>query len=454
MKIYKITYVFSIFLLLLGCENELEINPTNNLPGELAFSSEANIAAILVGTYDEAGQAATYGGDLQIFTDLLGASNQVFWTGSYATLRQAFQKSVLIDNIFVDDIWSNAYETINQANLVIDNLQIVTSSPEEKDRIEGEAKFLRALNYLDLVRNFSLPYVSSETNSQLGVPLRLTGILDYAQIQEIARSSVEEVYEQIIADATDAYNLLPDTNGFYADKFAAQALLARTYFQQGNYAAARDAAHDVLVNSGHSLVTSGFAGAFNNDNDSSEDIFAFQVTSQTGSHDLTTHYASEADGGRGGDIVIEDDYLDLFDDPNDQRANFTYINPVNDRRLTLKYTNQFANISIFRIAEMHLIRLESNFRENTSLGLTPLNEINALRGRSGATALIGPLTLDLIFNERQLELAFEGFILNDAKRSQKSVGSIPWNDNSLVLPIPQSEMDTNPLMVQNAGYGN
>ncbi|MET6990079.1 RagB/SusD family nutrient uptake outer membrane protein [Sediminicola arcticus] len=451
MKIYKITYVFSILLLLIGCENELEINPTNNLPGELAFSSEANIAAILVGTYDEAGQAATYGGDLQIFTDLLGTSDQTFWSGTFQAFRQAFQKNVFVDNGFVDDIWSNAYETINQANLVLDNLETVTSSPEEKDRIEGEAKFLRALNYLDLVRNFATPYVAGQVNAQPGVPLRLVGIVDYAQTQEIARSSVDEIYNQVIIDATDAYNLLPSANGFYADKYAAQALLARTFFQQGDYAAARDAASDVLLNSGHSL-TSGFAGAFNNDVDSSEDIFAFQVTSQTGSHDLTNHYASEGDGGRGGDIVIEDAYLTLFDDPNDERGNFTYINPDNDRRLTLKYTNQFANISIFRVAEMHLIRLESNFRLSSSLGLAPLTEINALRARSSAAPLIGPLTLDLIFNERQLELAFEGFILNDSKRTQRSVGSIAWDDTSLVLPIPQSEMDTNPLMVQNQGY--
>lgn len=446
MKIYKLTYVLSIVLLLLGCENELEINPTDNLPGELAFTSEANIAAILVGTYDEAGQAATYGGDLQIFTDLLGTSDQVFWLGTFQAFRQAFQKNIFVDNGFVDDIWSNAYETINQANLVIDNLEIVTSSPEEKDRIEGEAKFLRALNYLDLVRNFGSPYIAGQVNAQLGVPLRLVGIVDYSQDLAMARSTVEEVYTQVIEDATDAYNLLPGTNSFYADKYAAQALLARTYFQQGDYEAARDAANDVIENSGHSLVTSGFAGAFNNDEDSSEDIFAFQVTSQTGSHDLTVHYASEGDGGRGGDIEIEDAYLALFDDPNDERGNFTYINPDNDRRLTLKYTNQFANISIFRMAEMHLIRLESNFREGTSVGLDPLTEINTLRDRSGAAPLLGPLTLDLIFNERQLELAFEGFILNDIKRTQRSVGTIPWNDESLLLPIPQSELDTNPLI--------
>jgi hypothetical protein len=443
--------VFSVFLLITSCEKELEINPTDNLPGELAFTSEANISAILVGTYDEAGQAATYGGRLQLMVDLLGTSNQVFWGGTFLDPRQAFTKDLLVDNGFVDGIWGNSYETINQANLVLDNLETVTSSTEEKNRIEGEAKFLRALNYFDLVRNFASPYVSGQANPQLGVPLRLSGIIDYSANQETARNTVEEVYVQVILDATDAYNLLPSDNSFYADKYAAQALLARVYLQQGNYTDARDAADDVLANSGHSLATN-FASAFNNDVDSSEDIFSFQVTSQTGTNELITHYASEADGGRGGDITVEDAYLDLFDDPTEQRANFTYINPANERRLSLKYTNQFGNIIIFRIAEMHLIRLESNFILGSSIGLNPLTEINALRARSNALPLLGPLTLDLIFNERQLELAFEGFILNDIKRKQRSINGIAWNNTSLVFPIPQSEIDTNPSMVQNQGY--
>jgi len=451
MKIYRLVSFFFLFALLVSCEDELEINPTDNLPGELAFNSEANIAGILVGAYDEAGQNASYGGRMQMLNDLLGTTNQVFWGGTFLDPRQAFQKDILVDNGWVQGAWSNAYETINQANLVIDNVDIVTSSSEEKNRIEGEAKFLRALNYFDLVRSFSAPYVAGGANTQLGVPMRTQGIVDYSQRLDLERSTVDAVYTQVIADANDAFSLLPESNGFFADKYAAKALLARVYFQQGNYIAARDAADDVLQNSGHSL-TADYASSYNNDADSSEDIFTFQVTSQTGSNNLVNHYASEADGGRGGDITIEDGYLALFDDANDERAGFTYINPANDRRLTLKYTNQFGNVSVFGIAEMHLIRLESNFREGTTVGLDPLVEINALRGRSSADPLVGSLTLELIFNERQLELAFEGFLLNDIKRTQGSVGTLPWNDNSLVFPIPQNEMDTNSLMVQNDGY--
>jgi len=100
---------------------------------------------------------------------------------------------------------------------------------------------------------------------------------------------------------------------------------------------------------------------------------------------------------------------------------------------------------------MHLIRAESNFREGTSLGLNPLVEINTLRARSSAPAL-GALTLDLILNERELELGLEGFVLHDYKRTQRDVGGMPYNDNKLIFPIPQSARDRNPLLSQNPDY--
>ena len=453
MKSYKSILIVFASIFWSGCEDRLEINPTDNLPGELAITSETNISAILIGTYDEMGQIDGYGGQLQVMVDLLGTDDEVDWGGTFSQPREAFIKGLLVDNTFVRDIWINGYESINQANLVIDNIDIVTSSEAEKARIEGEAKFLRALAYCDLVRNFGAPYVPGQANGQLAVPLRLSGILDYSVPLDAARNSVDEVYNQVIIDAQSAYDLLPDSNDFYADKYAARALLARVDFQQGNYPAARDAADDVLANSGHALAAD-FAGAFNNDTDGPEDIFTFQVTSQTGANQLVNFYASQANGGRGGDIRIQDDYVALFDDPdNDERASFFYISPDNEERLSSKYTNQFANIPMFRIAEMHLIRLESNFREGTSIGLAPLDEINALRARSGAAALPGPLTAALIFNERQLELAFEGFLIHDIKRTQGSVGSLSYDANALVFPIPQAEMDTNPLMTQNPGYG-
>jgi hypothetical protein len=450
-KTVKLLSALLLFAVALSCESELELEPRQSVSPSSALETEGGLLGLLVGTYAEIGQLGrSYGGQTQVTSDLLGNNNQVSWNGTFLAPGEFFDKAVLIDNGFVSVTWANHYQTINQANLVIDN-QAVIADAGLKSQSDGEAKFLRAISYFDLVKLWAQQYDANGNNAQLGVPLRTVGKSEFTlEDSQIERSSVEEVYALIINDLTDAYNQLPPSNGIFADKYAAQALLARVYLQQGNYAAARDAANDVLLNSGHSLA-SNFAGAFNNDSDGTEDIFALQVTSQDGTNALITYYASQANGGRGFDIAIEQGYLDLFDDPsNDQRASFSY--PQSGFMLTSKYTNQFANVPILRIGEMHLIRAESNFRLNTAVGLDPLTEINALRGRSGASAL-SSLTLDLILNERQLELAFEGHLLFDFKRTDRNIGTLDPNAENLVMPIPQSETNINLIITQNPSYG-
>lgn len=450
MKIRNIFILLSL-LAIISCEDRLEIEPAQSISVGAALSSEASIERILVGAYDEAGQNDSYGGQLQVISELIGNTNQVSWQGTFLSPRQIITKSILVTNGFVEDLWRNGYEVINQSNLVIDNVGIITSDTDKKNRVEGEARFLRALTYFDLVRHFGAPYVAGQTNSQAGVPLRLTGITDYSADLSVARNTVEEVYTQIINDLTLAITLLPASNSYFADAAAAEALLARVYLQQGNYTGARDAANNVLTSSGHSLAST-FADAFNRDSDGDEDIFAFQVTSQTGENDLVLYYAHEALGGRGGDIAITTDYTALFDSPGvDVRASFSYVSDQNGLDLTSKFTNQFGNIPIIRLAEMHLIRAECNQRLGTTVGMTPLAEINTLRARSSAPAL-GSVDLDAILNERQLELAFEGFLIHDYKRTQRTVDGLAYDDGKLVLPIPQDEMDTNPLMEQNSAY--
>lgn len=442
MKLYKIMLFAMVAALGVACEDQLEIEPAQSISGDLATASEDNIQNILIGTYEECGQADTYGGSLQMIADLLGSDDQITWGGTFLAPAEIKNRSILPDNGFVTGFWNNAYESINQANLVLDNLDIVTSDADKKNRIEGEARFLRALNYFDLVQHFS-----SGTN---GVPLRTSGISDYAVDLSLNRSDVNSVYDLIISDLTTAYGLLPADNGFFADKYAAQALLARVYLYQGEFGNARDAAHDVIENSGHALSSS-FAAAFNHDEDNEEDIFAFQVTSQTGDNDLITFYASEGNGGRGGDITINDEYVALFKDDNDTRASFFYESPENGGRLTSKYTNQFGNIPILRLAEMYLIRAEGNLEAGTTTGNTPTDDINLIRSRAGASTLESVTKEDILL-ERELELAFEGFFIYDVRRTMGSVAGIPYDDPSLVFPIPQSEMDTNPAVEQNPGY--
>ena len=181
-------------------------------------------------------------------------------------------------------------------------------------------------------------------------------------------------------------------------------------------------------------------------------IFAIQITKQTGDNTLIDHYASEDNGGRGGDIEIRNTYLNKFTDPDDERRNFNYINADNGRRLTSKFSNEFGDVPVIRLAEMYLIRAEANFRLNSVIGDTPLNDINTLRTRAKATNFTS-VTLEQILTERELELAMEGFAIHDIKRTKGTIGgTYPWNSELLVLPIPLRETDNNKKITQNPGY--
>lgn len=441
MNILRYISIFGLALLAFtACDDKLDLLPAQSIAGEVALSTEDNIENVLIGAYAEAGKDESYGGQLQFMADLLGSGGYITWVGTFIEPRQVFNKEMLADNTFVTLFWNNHYATINQANLVIDNLAIVTSSDDKRNRIEGEAKFLRALSYFDLVRHFA--------SDDIGVPLRTSGISDYAVDLSIVRASTNEVYALVLSDLNDAITLLPETNEFFADRFSAEALLARVQLQLGNYSAALQAADNVIQNSGASL-TGTFAEAFNNDMNSSEDIFAFQVTSQDGQNDLINHYADEGNGGRGGDIIITDAYVALFD-TNDVRGKFFYPSGQSEERLTGKYTNQFGNIPLIRLAEIYLIRAETNLRLDSEVGATPANDIARIRTRSNADALSDDeIDLDAVFNERILELAFEGFFVHDYRRTGRSVDGFASDADELVMPIPQSELDTNPLITPN-----
>lgn len=437
----------SSFLLFTSCDRELDIDSEQGISTETAISTPEGIQQILIGAYKNTGDGDLFGGDVQIYGDLLADDGYLYWWGTYAELGHIYEKSIISDNVYVRDTWARAYKVINATNVVLENLSVVKDE-DDKKRIEGEAKFLRALNYFELVRFFGKQYEAGKNNTQLGVPIVLKTTTDFNGDLSVARNSVEEVYTQVVKDLKEAITNLPSENSYYADTYSAQALLSRVYLQKGDYTNARDLANDVIENSGKSLMPN-YKDAFNTSENISEDLFAMQVTSQSGENDLITFYADEAQGGRGGDITLTEDFLGLFE-PDDVRGSFYYYNYYDDV-LTSKYTNQYGNIHVIRLAEMYLIRAEANYRLGTSLGATPLDDINTIRDRAKASALT-TVTLDDILLERRRELAFEGFLIHDIKRTKGNVGSLNWNSDKLVFPIPLREMQVNNKLVQNPGY--
>jgi hypothetical protein len=130
-------------------------------------------------------------------------------------------------------------------------------------------------------------------------------------------------------------------------------------------------------------------------------------------------------------------------------------NPDSDGTLRVdKFDNTFGNVHIIRLAELYLIRAEANLRTGaaTTLGNTPLDDVNTIRARAGLDPL-ATVTIANVLTERIHELAFEGgFFLHDAKRLQQTVGAQPYNSNKLVFPIPLQDINANPNLKQNPGY--
>jgi len=444
-KSYKLLF---ILLLISGCDDNLNIDPTNALTPETLLENSQNLDRLLLAAYAFAG--IPHVGRIQTVSELLANEGNLAYRGFLADFFQFDRKEVIPTNGFVRILWEYSYRSINLCNIVLENLELI-EDPVQKAQLEGEAKFIRGLLYFEMARYFALPYEAGNNNSQLALPIVFEAVIDVSQISYPGRNSLEEVYAQIISDLQDAFDILPPDNGFRADRYAARAILARVYLQQENYVAARDAAHDVLQNSGHVLAPD-VASAFNNEADGIEDIFAWQITSQDGDNRFNTYWATIQFGGNSqtSDVTIEPPFFDLFNGIDD-RSGFFYLG--NGTTVSSKWQSQFANVPFIRIAEMHLIRAESNFREESSLGLSPEDEINALRARSNAAPILG-VSLQDILEERQRELAFEGHRFHDAKRLQETIDGFSYNANNLVLPIPQDDIDTNPNLLQNPGYTN
>ncbi|MBK7369888.1 MAG: RagB/SusD family nutrient uptake outer membrane protein [Saprospiraceae bacterium] len=445
----KFIYI-SIIFLLVSCNKELNINPTQSIDEKNALSTPQDVKVTLIGAYDGLADGDVMGGGILYESEMVGDDREVVFRGTFSTLDEMWRKAMTAGNTQVLSSWRDAYVAINRANNVLSALDIL--SADERGQVEGEARFIRANAYLGLINLFAKGWGDGDNNANLGVPLVITPTRVVTETDDRPRASVAAIYAQIIEDLTKAQSLIPgslDNNGF-ATKDAATAILARTYLIQGNFAGARDAANAVIQSGNHALADT-YDQVFDEESGGfdGESIFKLIVTDQDGVNNLNTYFAPPAYAGRG-DIVVQSKHTALYD-ATDTRGKFTII--ASNRLYSRKHLNQFGDVNIVRLAEMYLIRAEANFRLNTSVGASPLVDINTLRSRAGAASLTqANLSLDKILLERKLELAFEGLLLQDVKRLKLAIGGLNPSDPKLILPIPQREIDTNKSLVQNSGY--
>lgn len=447
-NIFYKTFVYTLLLATFACSKKLDTKPTQSIDQSVALNTSSDVLVALTGAYADLGTATFYGGYPFIASELLANSGELNWSGTFQSFTQINNKTIPVDNSFVSNTWLAGYSAINDVNNVLSALSVVDAS--KVDRVEGEAKFIRAAVLFDLVRLYAKSWNDGDATANDGVPIILTPTLAITADNQVKRAKVSEVYAQILKDLTDAEAKLPAKNSFYATKAGASAMAARVYLQKGDYTNAVQAANRAITvgtSNGISLKAA-YADAFPNtvSGNTTEDIFAMQVTNSSGNNSFQTFFSANSRG----DIQINPAHTALYE-TGDARLGLFYNS--GGSRYTGKFDYIYGNVRIIRLAEMYLIRAESNFRLNTATGDAPLNDINLIRARVKLPALT-PVTLTLaaILKERKLELAFEGAALHDIKRTQGNVAALPWNSTKLVYPIPARELRANPNLTQNAGY--
>lgn len=419
-------------------------------------------------------------------------------------------------NLRVYELWQQHYAAIKKANVVLEKVPAIEFDATLKNRLLGEAKFLRALYYFNLVRLYG------------DVPL----VTDYqkfvtASEYAVAKSPSTQVYEQIEKDLTEAAAVLPTSYSApdvgRATQGAAKALLAKVYLTKASlplnlathYADAVKRAEEVLSAADGGTGTYGY-NLFTNYADvflpatknGVEHIFSAQFKSNAqgqGNNESSRAILSSIPGLSGNYAHMvryytqgNDKFYSIYKlyKPADKRRDVTFVryfvSPTNGRKYALPITNSAvtndstpffhkwwdpnstsvtseaaANVPILRYAELLLIHAEA---ENEANGPTAkaYKSLNRVRNRAGLSNLTTGLTKDQfrdsLYLDRRLEVVYEYQrwfdLIRQKDASGKStfvtnlhkVGKTNAAEKHRLYPIPQSEIDNNKLLIQNPGY--
>ncbi|WP_163410706.1 RagB/SusD family nutrient uptake outer membrane protein [Flavobacterium ajazii] len=229
-------------ILLTSCENneDLNIAPETTISDKDIFKTPARIEGLVNGIYKAFKGASLYGGRILLYQDQRG-EDFINITANTYTGYESWNNSYSSGSNDINNLWSQAYSAINNANILIEGLAVnqgVITEEKAKQYI-GEAKLVRALAYYTLVINFGQPY-NKDAGASKGLPLRLKAETGTAN-NDFARSSVAEIYTQILKDLDDAEAALPqsystaDLNTTRAHVSTAIAIKTRVYLTQNNW---------------------------------------------------------------------------------------------------------------------------------------------------------------------------------------------------------------------------
>lgn len=366
-------------------------------------------------------------------------------------------------NGIVADYYRSFYNVIFRANTVLANLDVAEGST--RDKFEGEAKFVRAYAYFNLVRLYG------------DIPL-VEGLITPSDSETaFTRVSTANVYALIVSDLTTAVANLDNTYRTRASQAAAQTLLAKVHLTLGNYSDARSLLENIVNGQNYSLEAN-FHDVFYNESNN-ETIFAIgYAAGGADSQNFSAEWLN-AVGRTSGVNYVTADVRTAFDDIGGNRTavSFRQDSSQPNEYQVAKYfpngelgPNYVADPTlagndwiVLRYADVLLMHVESILAgANETIDAAALASFQAIRNRAGLTAPVTIVTKEALLKERRVELAFENHRLFDLIRFGVAVDVLGtfsgtngygFNVTDLLLPIPQYEIGLSlGAMSQNPGY--
>ena len=466
MKKYISNILILVLLLNFSCQSFLEEDPKGQVAVSNFYNSVGEVTQALIGAYAQARPLYT-ATSLCFASDM--ASDELSYAngagGSSLSVYDSFKFNA--SDISLINTYKYSYQLINSVNTLLENLKAkqLTGDKTKVPIIEGEALFLRALAYYNLVMFYGDVPLRTEATSSVN------GLL-------LPRTPANKVYDLILADLKTATNQLTETGegSGRANKLAALVLLARVQLSLGQNS---DAVNTLKLVIGKRQLYSLYGNNFKiaNENNKTESIFEIQYGISPYNSDLIAYLAPRQLTGVGftyGILIPSSDALTKFD-VLDQRTTFTFWNKTStitfDGTYICKYNDpllpgvQIAdagslNLPVIRYS--HVLMLYAEALNASSNGPTKeaYDAVNAVRARSGLGVLNNGLSqdqfVDALLDEGLREFMCEGSRWFDLKRTNKLAKYLTKygfkTGTNEVFPIPQAELDANKNMTQNPGY--
>lgn len=443
-----------VLLSMTSCKKFLTPNPEQSaIQSTTVFTSNGSATAAVLGIYTSMmyGSLATtyYNGSLGVFLGFASDELNDF-TQKYLDWQKDQLSSSSSPNYFM---WESAYLTIYESNAAIEGMTPGTGlSDSIRTQLLGEAYFIRAFSYFLL------------TNTWGAVPLATQP--NYNANATLSRDDSATVYRQVISDLQMAESLLtdqyPSTNMVRANRYVAQALLARVYLYQHNYPLAEAEADSVLA--GPYQLVSNLAGVFQNT--SAEVIWQLLPVAEGDQNAYDFYWYTPANSTSGPVYYLTPSLVSSFE-TGDKRAS-TWVTAYPYLGTTYYYASKYTTAGssapsqynvVMRLAEQYLIRAEARAEQgNLTEAASDLNIVRARAGLAATTVTTQGALIAAILHERRVELFTEwGHRWFDLKRTgniDAVLGGLKstWTPDAALLPIPLNEISADPNLTQNPGY--